>query len=198
MAISGQSGGDLSEGGKWLKEEGTYHLLITDATENPTNNKGQLLTGKLFGFTCSVAAGTVAGQENKCIDIALWDPAQSNSEDNAASSQVALDRFLVAVGIITARQARDKSPFSFEATDLIGRQLIIKFEKDAKSGYLREWKNFYHVDDPAMAKIPKNAAVLQMLPPQLRLTADQQKDLQNMEVAVVQPVAPQKYDPSAL
>ena len=47
MAIKHETGGDLSNSGKWIEQEGWYHLGVIAATETPTKRDGSIIAGAL-------------------------------------------------------------------------------------------------------------------------------------------------------
>ena len=193
MVFEMEAGGDLTSGGSWLSEPGTYHCCITEVAEPPTNREGVPIAGSLFGITVSVLAGTVANQENKCSDITIYDPRQS--EPDKASRQVkTIDKLAVACNVLSPQQVLAKAKYSLEPKNLIGQQLVIEFtpnEKNAK--YPRAWDNFSHVDDPAVAAIPKNAAMIAMIDPKHRWNAAQKVVMHAPKA--VKPVSPPASNP---
>lgn len=166
----------MTSGGKFLAEPGTYHCLVTAATESPCKRDGSPFSGALFSANVSVFAGTVAGQENKITDLIFYDPDQATGsteeelKKKKANSQKAIDRFAVAVGIVTPQDIIAQKPYTFEMKDIVGRQLVIEFVKNKEGNGLRSWDNFHHVDDEAVKSIPKKADMLRTIPANLRWT----------------------------
>lgn len=173
MAINMQGGGDVSGGGKWLSDPGTYHVVITDATETPLKRDGNTYDGALFGVTCSVLAGTVGGQENKCVDIIFYNPEGSDTDEKRARAQKTIDKFCIAANVTTLENVLAKKPYSIDVEKLKAHQLVVEFVKSNDGKYLRSWDNFHHIDDEDVKSVPKKKEWLAVVKPQFRRTAKQ-------------------------
>ena len=164
MAYRHTTGGDLSTGGAWLKEEGTYHFVITGVDEDVCDRDGRMMPEVAFEVSGSVFTGTVDGQRDKNFGFRFYKPKPGDTEDQRRGSKRALDRLWVATSVLKKEDALtpDKE-FDIDLQALVGRQFICKLEKN-DSGHLRPWSNFYHVDDEAVAAIPKDQAALSRIP----------------------------------
>lgn len=169
MGFEHQTGGDVSTGGSWLADPGTYHLCITDVQETPTNNKGELISNAAFRVACTVCDGTVPNQKDKTVDITFFNP-KSTDKNEGAMARKKLDRFFLAVGLATEQQIESKAKLSIDLQEANGRQFIAQLEKEKEdSKFLSlSFANLYHVDDPAVQAIPKDKAALNIIDPKLR------------------------------
>lgn len=172
MGFDYETGGDLSNGGQWLSEPGTYHLMITDVDEQPTNKDGALIDNAAFRVNFSVCDGTVPGQVDKAIDITFFRPKPTDKNEGAFAKKK-IDRFLVAVGLLTEQQVIDKWKGKIELQESVGRQLVAKLDKEKEdSKFLSlSFADIFHVDDPAVATIPRSKDHLALIDPKLRRIA---------------------------
>lgn len=166
-----RTGGDFNTGG-FLSEPGTYHLCVTDATENPTNKSGGLIDNAAFRVSCEVLSGTVAGQEHKTIDILFFHP-KATDKNEGAFARKKIDRFLLAVSLV-GDDDKDKD-IDIDITKCVGRQFVAKLEQDEENAkFLRvAFADIYHVDDPAVKAVPKNEDALKLMPAALRKIGNQ-------------------------
>lgn len=166
-----RTGGDFNTGG-FLNEPGTYHLCITDATEKPENKNGSLIDNAAFRVACEVMAGTVSGQENKSVDILFFHPKPTDKNEGAFARKK-IDRFLLAVNLVSDED-KDKD-LDVDIAKCVGRQFVAKLEhEDENAKFLRvAFADIYHVDDPAVKSIPKNADALKLIPSAMRKIGSQ-------------------------
>lgn len=170
-----EAGGDLSNGGQWLAEEGTFHLNIVEMQEEPVDKNGNLISGAAFRVACVVCDGTVANQQDKTVDITFFRPKPTDKNEGAFAKKK-IDRFLVATSLATEQQIKDKAKLSIDLQDAVGSQFVAKleFERDdsgqPKSKFLSlSFADIFHVDDSAVAAVPKNKDCLALLPPSQRI-----------------------------
>lgn len=169
MAYDYEAGGDLSTGGSWLAEPGTYHLIVESIDEQPTSKDGTLVPNAAFRVNCSVCDGTVGGQRDKTTDITFFRP-KATDKNEGAFAKKKIDRFLLAVGLVTEQQVLDKARVSIDLQQAVGRQFIAKLDKEKEdSKFLSlSFADVYHVDDPAVAAIPRSKDHLSMIDAKLR------------------------------
>ncbi len=161
MPIDYESGGDISTGGKFLTESGFYHLLVVETNEKPTNRDGVPIDGAIFSATLGVLDGTTAGQRDKVSNVTFkrGKPGEDSSEKYHKKRN---DRFLLATNLLTMQQIESRARVSIDIQKAEGQQIIAKFSKekpDDKYANL-EFAEIYHVDDPAVAHVPKDARAL--------------------------------------
>ena len=170
MAISYESGGDLSQG-KYLDQEGYYHFVITEAREVAQKRDGSVITGMLCQFECTVLASTVPGQEDKEWSVCVKAP-RPDMKDGGEFTRKIADRWWLATNAMTRQQIEQKARVSIDVASLVGRQFIAKLKKSDKYMDL-DGSDVYHVDDPAVKDQPKAVARLAQIRPEFRWTASQ-------------------------
>lgn len=158
MGFKHQVGDDLSSGGSFLREPGTYHVCVVDVNYMPSRKDGTLIDNAAFKVYLEVLAGTVAGQEGKSAEITFFHP-KVQSKNEGAFARKKIDRFLLAVGLISeADKTKEVEP---ELELAKGRHFIVKLELDDDEKYLQvAFADIYHVDDPCVKEVPKNAAAM--------------------------------------
>ena len=161
-------GGSASD--QYLSEPGTYHCVITSIAEGE-GPKGNPIDGFTVGL--AVLDGTVGGQKDKQTNLCLFSPdpnRDAKSQDWARKKQTA---FVVAAGLLDL--AKLGSKVSIDLNEAVGRQIVLTFENNEYEGKARlqlAWANIYHVDDPRVAKIPKDKEALSVIPKAYRKTSD--------------------------
>lgn len=172
MPIDYEAGGDISTGGKWLDQEGWYHFIVLDASEQPTKRDGTLIPGAIGKLDLAVLAGTVPGQEDKTTEITLFPPSP-NHKDGGDFARKVLDRTWLALGLMTQQQIETKARVSINLSQAKSRQFIARMVKDDK--YLRlNGADIYHVDDPDVKDQPKDVTALRALPAAQRRVSSQE------------------------
>lgn len=169
MALSYQSGGDLSTGGTRLTEPGTYHVVVTDVSEAPTKKDGSLISNAAFSATVGVLEGTTPNQRDKTVNMIFFH-GKPGEEKSEAFAKKKMDRFFLATGLLTQQQIETKWVGSIELTQAVGRQLVAKFGKEKPEDRFvdLEFAEIYHVDDPAVKDAPKCQQSLKLIAPALR------------------------------
>ncbi len=161
---------DIDGQSNFLSEPGTYHAVVIAVDEAPTSKAGVLLEG--FRVDFAVLDGTVAGQKDKQFDIMFFKPklTDKNGGEFAKRKQA---RFAIATGILPRAEPGKRVTVDLQQAN--GRQLVVELEhqKDQQTGQPTKflqlaWANIYHVDDPAVAKVPKDTTALSLLPAELR------------------------------
>jgi hypothetical protein len=158
MAFKHQTGDDFSTGGTFLREPGTYHVCVTELDENPAKRDGSLIDNAAFRVYFEVLTGTVKGQEEKTGDIIFFYP-KLQSKNEGAFARKKIDRFLLSVGLVS--EADKSKDLEVDLRQAIGRHFIVKLEHDDEQKFLQvAFADIFHVDDPAVKDIPKNAAAM--------------------------------------
>jgi hypothetical protein len=187
MAIKHTTGEELHRESDRLNEIGKYHMVIIDATEEVLvkggPNKGNLVSGALFQVTAQVGAGTTLGQENKTCDITFFAESPNDKDFSRQMNAMRKDKFYLATNLLPAKALRAVMKgakeelklepgvdFEINAADMVGQQFIASFDSMDKDGkYLKtDWVDAYHIDDPAMAAVPKNEGLLGLIDPKDR------------------------------
>lgn len=168
---------ELSSGGNHCSLKGKYHFSVSEVLTE--TKKGESIDG--FACELDILAGTTPGQEGKTMLIYFNNPSGTSEEARRIAQQLQT-AFFIAVGIIDKTKLGESA--EVELTDAVSRQFVMevepKKEKDAEGNYtvtsdkfMRAcYSNCYHVDDPDVAKVPKNADALEMIPAELRRPAD--------------------------
>lgn len=171
MALRHNAGGDVSTGGNWMSEPGIYHMLVVESTEQPTKRDGSPISEAICRVTLSCLAGTVDGQRDKGFDLTFWH-GKPGDEKSQAYATKRLDRFFLATGLMTRAEIEQKVSKDIELADANGRQLVLELEEresaTGKKFLDLKFAEIYHVDDPAVASVPKDAAALKLIAPSLR------------------------------
>lgn len=163
MAFKHQIGDDFSGGSSFLRDPGTYHVCVVDIDENPSKRDGSLIDNAAFRAYLEVLSGTVGGQEGKSCDIIFFYP-KVQSKNEGAFARKLMDRFFLAVGLVT--EADKGKQLDINLQEAKGRHFIVKLEHDDEQKYLRvAYSDIFHVDDPAVKEVPKNAAAMAMNAP---------------------------------
>ena len=154
----------------FLNEVGTYHVAVLNVDESPTTRDGAPVDG--FKVHFCVLDGTMVGQGKKEIELTFYNP-KASDKNNGEFAKRKQARFAMATGILP--QAQPGQRVSVNLQDAAGRQLVIEVERktDQATGQPSKflqlaWANIWHVDDPAVSAVPKDAAALGLLSATLR------------------------------
>lgn len=155
--------------GNFLSEPGTYHFAVLHVDEQPTTRDGKPLDG--FRVACCVLDGTAPGQAKKEIELMFFAPKPSDKNGGEFSKRK-IARFASACGILPTAQPGQRVSIDLQAA--AGRQFVAEVERQKdqagnETKFLQlAWANLWHVDDPAVAQVPKDAGALKLLPAELR------------------------------
>lgn len=167
MPVEFETSQDTSTG-SFLKEPGTYHLMIADSQEHATDKGGKPLDA--FRLCCQVLAGTTPGQEGKTVDLLIFHPKPTDKKEGEFALK-RRTRTLIAISMMKPINRGEKVSVDLTPNGATGRQFICTLAKSDK-GYLEmNFADVYHVDDPEAAAFPKATKLLAMLPAEWRLTA---------------------------
>lgn len=165
-----ESGGDLSVGGgQFLDEAGTYHLYVLSATESPTKKSGEPIQNSMFGATCEVQAGTTPGQKGKIVNLTFF-RGKAGEEKSMAFAKKKMDRFFIATNVLTPGDVENKVKKAIDIPGLKCQQFIAKFDKEKPESKFVDlsFADIYHVDDTAVASIPKDPDMMKNISPKDR------------------------------
>lgn len=169
-----------------LKAPGTYHFLISHASEQPTSAKGALIPNAILQLQLTVADGP---HKDKTLDMTFFGLKADASAKAKEWHNRKLIRIAYAAGLIGNANIMGKiGPIDFTAAK--GRQVVMtvdqREDKDgAKTEYLdMVFANVWHVDDPSAPKdVVKNAGLVNLLPATLRRTPEYFAELRKFEEA---------------
>lgn len=161
------SGSDELAGGgnsEFLKAPGKYHVLIADHRCNRMA-KDTIIDGNTLD--CVVQAGTTKDQEDKKFGLTFHNPKITMSDKGKSWFRRKISALLVACNLI--EPAKLGGTCNKDWPDMVGSQIIVDLVHDDDGKFLDlNFANIYHVDDPRVADVPKNQAVIDLLPPDKR------------------------------
>ncbi|TWT65645.1 DUF669 domain-containing protein [Crateriforma conspicua] len=167
-----------NEGGA-TNEPGTYHVVVTETKEGESS-KGKPIDGVTVAV--EILAGTVDGQQGKSHTESFFAPDLSQDESKQNNAKRKLAALFIAGGVMQPEQLG--KPAKIEVGQMNGRQMVMKLErrmdKDEKTGkwnvptnYVQvAYSDIFHVDDPEVSAVPKNAEALALIPADQRHKAD--------------------------
>ena len=144
----------------YLKKPGRYHVVVTELDGNPSSRDGKPMDALKVGF--EVLDGTEKSEIKKAGEMLLW-KGKPTDKDGGEMANKKLTRLAVAFG-------GQHSPGGKGKIDLVGslgRQIVVDMQprKSGDKEYLDvNYANIYHVDDPAVADVPKSEASLALIP----------------------------------
>ena len=164
---------DMAAGGAYLEEPGTFHMIVNEVRDGCGPN-GNPIDG--FSIECEVVAGTVEGCSGKKVGLTVWKPNLTKSEKVIAMSRRIASAFFIATDL-TNPNALGKQA-TINVNDAQGRQFVghlaIQTDKEGKpTKFLQfHYSDIYHVDDPEVATIPKDAEALSVIAKEFRHTEE--------------------------
>jgi hypothetical protein len=167
-ALKGPSG--------FLDQPGTYHLLVENLKVG-LNSKDEPFNGTTVEVQC--LGGSVAGQEQKKVSLTLWDIDASKPEDEQKQTVKRLWAFYIATNVLQPADMQS-GDVDFDEKLAIDNQLVVKLQHkqkkfvengkavwrdDPSSRFLEiAYADIFHVDDPDVASVPKNADAIAIIP----------------------------------
>lgn len=152
----------------WLSKSGTFHFLITAQDPAPLNKEK---TSHIDGLkiTIAVLAGTDGTQFQKQSEQILF-RGKPTDKDGGKFANTKLHKLFVATGLKNGLNPGQKT--ALDTSLLVTRQFVAEIEaRDDGRGNVRhqiKGDRIYHVDDPEVANVPKNAEALNYIPAELR------------------------------
>lgn len=158
-----------------LSAPGTYHMMVTDTKEHIDTKEGER-----DGFTVcgQVLAGTDPNAVGNTIELTFWPPDYSRDAKSVDATKKVNTAILVALNLIDPTKMGEEK--EIELSEANGSQFVVtmerKMDKDPNTGkytvetkFLRiRFHDVYHVDDPAVETIPKDADALSLIPKEKR------------------------------
>ena len=175
MALEFDAPESFDQEGNRLQVDGKYHVLVLAIDENPTNKDGKLIDNAVFRASLSVLDGTTPGQKDKQMDLLFFAPKMTH-KDRGEMARKKIWFFANSIGCGEIVNGKMRLDFSLAA----GRQCVADIEiSESKytdaSGAERtthnpniKFCNVYHVDDPRVKDVPKDAGSISLLPAELR------------------------------
>jgi len=153
--------------GGYLTKAGTFHLILSTVDPEPTTKDGKPIDG--LRVSGEVLDGTETSEVGKEFEFILWPP-KPTDKNGGEMAKRKLTRFSYATGFIASHAPGQKVVIDCEACE--GRQIIAKFsettKEDGKKRLELNYSDIYHVDDPAVAEVPKSADAIAAIPKALR------------------------------
>lgn len=151
-------------GGNFLKEPGWFHLAVMEVEEEPKDANGAMLSG--FRVHFEVQDGEVKDQFGKSVSIMFWNPKLTDKNNGEMAKKRQSRYAFEACGL---KPGEPGGKVTVNLQDTVHRQLVAKLDLDDDGKYLRiQFCDIHHVDDPAVARVPKSASALSLLPPEQR------------------------------
>lgn len=153
-----------SEGG-FLRDKGWYHVIVENVAEG-VGPKGNAFEG--ITLACSVMEGE---QKKKSFNHIVGFPKETD-KDGGAFRRSIVSRLLLVTNVVNPAARGQKVSIDFQ--NMMGQQFIVEMveEKDQHDRPVLRVGNggtaIFHVDDPRVSKVPKNAEALSMIPAQFR------------------------------
>ena len=162
-----------------VKRPGWFHFIVDKADEQPTKKQtGELIDKIHIQATCQ--GGTDKTQEKGQFGFWLRNPSESHKDGGEFCAKIQ-GRFADALCILPHAEPGEEVDVPWAKSG--GRQFIASLTlQKGTDGVERldlDGSEVYHVDDPAVAHVPKNQAVLKLLPAALRRLATDKNDARN-------------------
>jgi hypothetical protein len=151
----------------YASKDGLYHVCITEWIENPPKSDDTPMIGAVkVGF--EIVEGTDKSEIKKTQNEMFFPP--DETKDGGGFNAIKLTRLVVAISGVHQPGVETE----ITEKDAIGRQLILELShrpdktNPQKIYFGVKGANLYHVDDPQVADVPKNAEYLDAIDPSLR------------------------------
>lgn len=172
MAISYDAGGDLSNSGKFVDQEGWYHFVVVEGKETATKRSdGSIIPNMLAQLELIVLDSSVPEQRDKTMSVCIRAPQPTHKDGGDFCRKVA-DRWWLALNLASRADLEAKKRLSIDIASARGRQFIAKVEKGEKYCDIAG-ADIYHVDDPAVKAIKKSVDDLNRIRPEFRWVGSQ-------------------------
>ena len=161
---------EIGGGGNYLEKPGTYHVIVSQVLEEQASD-GSILTG---GFTVAFDAleGTVR-EANKCTEIGkscnltMW-PGKLTDKDKGVFAKKKQAAILIAANTIQPSDLGRKG-LGIDLQKMVGYQFVISLESAKNPKFLQlAGAKVYHVDDPRIVGVPKDANALNLVHKEFR------------------------------
>ncbi len=164
----------IETNGKFVDKPGKYHAIVTAVNPNPIKSDQTPILNCLQ-IDLEILDGTDKSQIEKTLSCDIYLPVTKGDKPDSDKAlkfkSERLTRFFVAVGYPHLPGKK----MQVDLEEIPGRQLVIElqFKKDKDGKLSEKWleiagSHVYHVDDPAVVKVPKSEAFLASVPESLR------------------------------
>lgn len=152
---------------QFIDQPGWYHLLVNNINEEPQKNNGEVMDAIRVETVCQ--AGTNPEQAKKSFSPLLFNPSEGDSDGGEFKSKIHL-RLADALCLLPPASAGEEVEIDWQKAK--GRQFIAlaKWGKERNGEKFMEidGAHIYHVDDPDVAKVPKNMQAVNLMPASMR------------------------------
>jgi hypothetical protein len=148
----------------FLDKPGQFHFLVNLADEQPAKKTGELIDGIRLELAC--LAGTDETQVKRTFDPILYNPSESNRDGGAFKNLI---QARAADACCIMPDAAADTEVEVDWSKAKGAQVIAYVipSKDPKFFEI-DGAHIYHVDDPEVSHVPKNEAMLRLIPAHMR------------------------------
>lgn len=152
------------ETSSFLDKEGQFHFLVNNIDEQPISKKdNSAMDGIKVELSC--IGGNEPSQVKRLFDPILFNPSEAHRDGGEFATRIHL-RLADACCLLGKANAGDDVEIDWSKAK--GSQIVafVKLEtgKDGKARLGIDGAHIYHVDDPEVAHVPKNEAMLKLLP----------------------------------
>lgn len=155
-------------GPQYVDKEGRYHVQVLEVNEG-VNGKGSPFDG--FHLKLGIVEGEHEDQIGRSIDISVFNPS-GRSEKADEISQRLQTNFVIACNLFDPGAVKAGQEVEIDITKALHQQLIVHLaygkEKDGKRYLQFHYSDVFHIDDPDVNSVKKDAKMLAILPAQLR------------------------------
>jgi hypothetical protein len=149
-------GGDESR----LEAEGVFHFYVEDIKVGEMMYKDTAIEG--FSVKLKVLEG-----EHKDKELGLTFYNDASTEKGTEMARKKINAFFVAANVLSLDKCKPGESVTIDEQSARSQQLIAEVrlgeEKNGKRYLGLHFANIYHVDDPRVAKVPKNVEALKVL-----------------------------------
>jgi hypothetical protein len=169
MLVTPDSAEDLGGEANHLEAEGVFHFLVEDIFDGYLSDGKTAIKNGGLGVKLEVLHGEHKGKKT---GITLIDPNTSH-KDGGKAAAVKQSAFLIAANVLTFDQINGQMT-SYDEQASRGHQIVAELRYPMEDGkkkvndkgksYLElHYSNIYHVDDPRVAKVEKDQAMIGLI-----------------------------------
>lgn len=158
-------------GPQYVDKEGRYHVQVLEVNEG-VSGKGNPLNG--FHLRLGVVEGEHEDQIGRSIDINVYNvngqPGYEKSDEITRRLQT---NFVIACNLFNPGAVQAGAEVDIDITKALHQQFVAhlaygKEKNDGKRFLNFHYSDVFHIDDPAVASVKKDAKMIALLPSQLR------------------------------
>lgn len=152
---------------KKVTKPGTYHVVVASGNEG-VSTQGKPING--FSATLLVVAGTEKDQNDKEFQLHLFDPDLTKSDSAQEMAIKKQTAYGIAVNQVDPNNLGGEVECDFDNEAVTGHQFMIVLAVDSRdaANLQLSYDHIYHIDDPRMSKMPKDAEAMKSIPSEFR------------------------------